>query len=102
VIGVPEEPSVGDAVWWRGMRFVVTEVTQKVVSYKNDYYTCSSAKAEMKWNDELSLWYLPGVEGRMPKLVRGEIIDPPLPRCIGCGAVTFRRDLCTTCRLKEE
>lgn len=105
-------PQVGDSVFWRGMRMriyagVMVDQDRKrgVIRYTNGHYSCTTAISDLTYHPNIDIWGVNGCEGRMPKLLRGEIVDPPMPVC-DCGAVTWRRPLnegesplCTDCRL---
>lgn len=102
-------PQLGQDVFWRGMRMTVTKVVEHkstvLVEYANKYYTCTTKATDLVFHPETAVWGVRGCEGCLPKLVRGEIVDPELPKC-DCGAVTWRRrsnddesPLCGDCRL---
>ena len=101
--------AVGDSVFWRGMRMEVVELIEckslQLVEYANEYYTCTTKVTDLTFREDIKIWGVNGCEGRMPKLIRGEIVDPDLPKC-ECGTVTWRRrssndesPLCDDCRL---
>lgn len=115
----PPVPQVGDKIWWRGMEMEVIPsarpADKRIFSYKNAYYRCTSKSAEAYWNAELGYWMLPGVEGVVPKFVRGKLVKPELPRCYSCDQVTYRRTVdprhghggavevrCTGCRVLRQ
>ena len=100
-LALRRKPKVGDRVWWRGMSFEVvsTRPAQLLYTYVNEHYRCTSDVREAVWNEDIGYWTMPGVEGEMPKRGRdGELSFPEQPRCTVCGAVTFRKDVCTNCR----
>ncbi len=144
---------VGDAMWWRGMRMEIFAVNEKrgVFRYASvdaevedpnwvsrdgettgrtlPAYVCASAVAEAKWDPDLAFWFMPGVQGEIPKAhIKGdgtvEILDPEPPTCTcdnplhsatilpektpgaheaTCGVITWRAGpLCSNCRLIDE
>ena len=105
-------PQVGDSIFWRGMRMTVVlgvmpekDRARGIVRYTNGHFTCITAASDIEYHPSVDVWGPKGIMGQMPKLVRGELIDPPLPTC-DCGNITWRRapeegesPLCTDCRL---
>ena len=116
----------GDAAWWRGMRMMVTEVFDGKFNYRTvdavidepewvgrdgtvgrtrPAFSCTSNIADAMYDEDLDLWYCPGIEGELPTIHiaddgMAEIVDPPVPTCTCeeaghehegvCGAVTWR------------
>ncbi len=97
------KPKVGEKMWWRGMLMDITEVntSRLIFKYGNEEFKCASSILEAKFNAQLGLWYLPGAEGEMPQIVRGEIVYPSKPTCKKCGTVTYRQRFCTDCQIIE-
>lgn len=95
-------PKVGDEVWWRGMRQHVISVSPDGSKFtrKNDQFRCTSMVRDAVFNDGIGAFVLPGTEGPMPKTVRGKLVDPPIPVCERCGQTSWRRNICTNCRLE--
>lgn len=91
---------VGDAMWWRGISFTIIEIYEHrgAFSYQNDHYRNTSMVADARWHQDINTWALNEVEGVMPEVVDGKIVFPDLPTCFNCGAVTYRRNICTNCR----
>lgn len=101
------KPEVGETMWWRGMRMRIVEVlpARLLFKYEGYDYKCSSCILEAVYNDEFGFWTMPGIEGEMPRMVRGQLVDPELRYCEQCNDRTFReksnsdgRLLCTGCR----
>ncbi len=121
---------VGDVMWWRGMRMEIFAVNKErgvfryasvnalieepdwvsrdgePVGRTRPAYIVASAVAEAKWDPDLAFWYMPGVQGDIPKAhieADGtvEILDPEIPRCtcekeshehdVPHAAITFHR-----------
>jgi len=94
------ELKVGSHVWWRGMRLEVTIVYPNgKFTFTNGYFRNTSLISSTEWSDAARAFILPGTAGIMPKTVRGEFIDPPIPTCEVCGEVSWRVNVCTNCRL---
>lgn len=109
---------VGDDVWWHGMRMVVTKVAGGKVRHQNKTamidvrgtsrppFMCASLESDLKWDDELNHWAIPGAEGTLPRYRpdaegKAVLVDPPTPTCKKCGMITWRKGpVCTNCRLK--
>ena len=101
------KPKVGDVMWWRGMRMGIVEVlpARLLFKYEGYGYKCTSCILEAVFNAEFGFWTMPGVEGELPKVVRGQLVDPDLKYCEQCEQRTHRdksngdgRLLCTGCR----
>lgn len=101
-------PEIGSTIWWRGLRCEVVETLKGrgmgglgLVRYRTleGPFINLSNVSDMIWHEEFQLWYMPGVTGKMPHYNgTGEMIDPPVPRCANCGAVSWRQPFCTNCR----
>ena len=103
MIDMPGSMELGDAVWWRGMRFFVTDMDEERGIFRyagvGNQYRCASNMEDARFLPHLNIWAMTGVEGTLPTLVDGKIVDPEPPRCANCGAITWRAVLCTNCSM---
>jgi hypothetical protein len=93
-----EGVKVGETVWWHGMGFLVTTLGRNgKFGFKNPYFSVSINRSCFKWSGDLRCWMAKIDHGVTPRRVNGKIIEPDLPRCGNCKAVTHRRRFCTNC-----
>lgn len=89
---------VGEMVWWHGMGFLVTDVRPNGnFGFRNPYYRVTMSTDWAEWDWRLGIWMMKGGHGLKPRRMNGKLIEPDLPRCENCNAITHRKMFCTDC-----